>query len=492
MTLLFGAVVSQFQLQVLLQLLIALILFFDEFERYRFKFKDKDNPAPSANSETKKEKGKEKETEKEKDKEQAKEKEKEEKNDVAMEKKDLSHYGLKQILNHIAEQTLDKGDFNFVFFWVLIFITNIVILSVGGENVYTYHCSKECDIDTSETLSVSNSYNYDCGSTYATECWTGDSQQCGFDRNENAVYCIETYSIGWEIAMISLPIIDYILAFLYIRIKFQINLIKTSIFSIFFILATTIVFAFTMVFNALFSIIGPCGVWTDFAEKYKKEQKEKREKAEKEAEKEKQAKEKEKAAIIPIDDEDNGDDKSNQNYATPSGPELIILREWKDYKDVKHNATHIQLVEAIMHNRDWRAGVLWFIMAFVTFFCVIFFGSKIDNQMYQCPDCVSGCDDYLCSYYYNVGSICGYDINSNSIECELNNASILDLYRGIIAFVYCFDYAFVVFLWLYVCRVPFTKACVMAVPCCICMLGASIPFCVIGGICALIQIFICY
>ena len=61
-----------------------------------------------------------------------------------------------------------------------------------------------------------------------------------------------------------------------------------------------------------------------------------------------------------------------------------------------------------------------------------------------------------------------------------------------IVLVYSIDYLVIVFLWMFMCQVGIAKACILSVPTCIMMLGAAVPFSILGGIGLMFALLVCY
>lgn len=361
------------------------------------------------------------------------------------EKVDRSGYGLIQIIRYLFEE-MEEGNFNFAFCWMIILGCNLFILIYGGINLYTYECPDTCDLTTSE---ASYYYDYDCSS--ACESIEDDSYyysysyDCGLDINGSTVYCEQSHNSFWERAMIFVPVVDVCLLFLYFLCFFRLNIIKCLFFAIFFIPMSIIMFAFTTIITVFTCVVSPILIWTFVV-----------------------------------------NDSKTRNVKS-----AVLDNDYKDYKDINNNATHFHLIGAIAQNRDYRFLVLWAILFGCTLGVVIIYGSKIANDSIICPGCVD-CYTYGCDETYDVGYSCGTDSFGSTINCIENDSAELDRYRMYIAGAYCIDYLIIVFLWLCMCRVGIAKACILAIPTCIMMLGAAVPFTVLGAIGAMFAMFVCY
>ena len=348
---------------------------------------------------------------------------------------DRSKYGLIKIFGHIMSE-MEEGNFNFAFIWMIMLGINLFVYIYGGINITSYYCPSDCEIDTysdCECDDVSDDSYYYYGGNY-----------CGDTSDGYSVYCQQKTDSTWQILIAITPCTDWFLLFVYFLIYFRLHICKAFFFAIFFIPMSIVMFAFTCAITVFSSVVSPIFFW-----------------------------------ILIIS---NAKKVKNTNDGTI---------EKKSYREIDNNATHFHLIATIAHNRDWRFLVLWAIMLGGTLYMLITNAIGLAENTYKCECTV--CDDYYyCDDSWDVGSDCGTDEYGADVQCEEGSASELSGYRWAIGLTYLADYLIIVFLWICVCRAGVAKACVMAIPMCIMMLGASIPFTILGGIGAMFALLVCY
>ena len=354
---------------------------------------------------------------------------------------DRSSYGLMQIFMDIISE-MEKGNFNFPFIWIIMFGINLFVYIYGGMNIKSYYCPSECIPDTSIY------FDYDCEcEDVSDDSYYYSDLQCGETSDGTAVYCQEQYDRTWEILISITPCIDWFLLFVYFLIYYRIHICKAFFFAIFFIPMTILMFAPTVAMIGITSFLAPIFVWNIILNDLQKK-------------------------------------KTDENT-------VAIEKEKKNYTEMENNMSHFHLIVAIVHNKDWRFLVLWVIMFGGTLYMVIINAIGLAENTYKCECTV--CDDYYyCEESFDVGNDCGTDEYGADVQCEAGNESELRGYRLAIGLTFLADYLIIVFLWICVCRVSVSKACVLAFPVCIMMLGASVPFTILGAIFALFAMFICY